>query len=69
MCQVYYCPTLDIGRVLLRRIGFVSLLVFIPTYRRRVLDGAIAARVQELFEQASEVNDWQIHEMSIQTDH
>jgi REP element-mobilizing transposase RayT len=44
-------------------------LVFLPKYRRRVLDGAIAARVQELFEQASEVNDWQIHKISIQTDH
>ena len=44
-------------------------LVFIPKYRRRVLEGALAARVRSLFEQASEVKGWRIHELSIQPDH
>jgi REP-associated tyrosine transposase len=44
-------------------------LVFIPKYRKRVLEGAIATAVKALFEQASEVNDWQIHEISVQPDH
>jgi putative transposase len=44
-------------------------LVFIPKYRKRVLQGAIATQVKELFEQASEVNDWQIHEINVQPDH
>ena len=29
-------------------------LVFLPKYRRRVLDGALAARVRSLFEQAGD---------------
>jgi putative transposase len=44
-------------------------LVFIPKYRKRVLTGAIAEKVKQLFEQASEVNDWQIHEINVQSDH
>ena len=44
-------------------------LVFIPKYRRRVLEGALAARVRFLFEQASEVKGWRLHELSIQPDH
>ena len=44
-------------------------LVFIPKYRRRVLDGALAARVRELFEQACLINDWQIQELGVQPDH
>ncbi len=44
-------------------------LVFIPKYRRRVLEGELAARVRSLFELACDVNDWQIHELGIQPDH
>jgi len=44
-------------------------LVFIPKYRRRVLNGALAARVRSLFEQACEVNEWHIEELGIQADH
>ena len=44
-------------------------LVFVPKYRRRVLDGAVGVRVQALFEQACEVNDWRIDELSVQPDH
>ena len=44
-------------------------LVWIPKYRRRVLQGAIATRVAELFYQACEVNDWQLHELNVQPDH
>ena len=44
-------------------------LVWTPKYRKRVLEGAIALRVAELFRQACEVNDWQLHELSVQPDH
>ena len=44
-------------------------LVWIPKYRRRVLEGAVASRLQALFEQACEVNEWVLHELSIQPDH
>ena len=44
-------------------------LVWCPKYRRRILLGEVAKRLYELFKQAAEVNDWQIHEMNIQRDH
>lgn len=50
-------------------------LVWTPKYRKRVLEGAIALRVAELFRQACEVNHprrvgtRQLHELSVQPDH
>jgi REP-associated tyrosine transposase len=44
-------------------------LVFCPKYRRRVLIGDVARRLNELFTQACEMNDWEIHELNIQKDH
>ena len=44
-------------------------LVFVPKYRKRVLQGAVAVRLKELLIQACEVNRWKIHELSIQADH
>jgi putative transposase len=44
-------------------------LVWIPKYRKRVLEGALATRLTELIEQACEVNDWFLHELSVQPDH
>ena len=44
-------------------------LVWVPKYRRRVLQGAVAARLEVLLHQAAEVNRWQIHELAIQPDH
>jgi putative transposase len=44
-------------------------LVWVPKYRRRVLEGAIAARLTELLQQACVVNGWELHELSVQPDH
>lgn len=44
-------------------------LVFIPKYRLRLLEGVLASRLRELFEQACLVNDWRIGELGIQPDH
>jgi len=33
-------------------------LVFIPKYRKRVLEGKVAARLEQLLRQACEVNRW-----------
>jgi putative transposase len=44
-------------------------LVFCPKYRRRVLRGDIARRFNDLFIQACEINDWELEELNIQTDH
>lgn len=44
-------------------------LVWIPKYRRRVLLGKVAVRLQELLREAAHVNRWVIHELNIQRDH
>ena len=44
-------------------------LVWVPKYRRRVLEGAVAARLDTLIRQAAQVNRWQVHELAIQPDH
>jgi putative transposase len=44
-------------------------LVFIPKYRKRVLEGKVAARLEQLLRQACEVNRWGLEELAIQPDH
>ena len=44
-------------------------LVWIPKYRKRVLQGPLARRLYELLHQCSDVNDWPIDELNVQTDH
>ncbi len=44
-------------------------LVRVPKYRRRVLEGPVAARLEALLRQAAEVNRRQIHELAAQPDH
>jgi|ERR1700691_1299494 putative transposase len=44
-------------------------LVWIPKYRKRILKGKLAQRVEELIRECADLNDWKIHEISIQPDH
>jgi putative transposase len=44
-------------------------LVWIPKYRKRILKGKLAERLEELFEECAEVNRWKIEELSINVDH
>ena len=44
-------------------------IVFVPKYRKRVLQGKIAAHLKTLFYQACEVNGWYIEELAIENDH
>ena len=44
-------------------------LVWIPKYRKRVLQGKIAIRLKKLMYEACKMNGWWISEMSIQNDH
>lgn len=44
-------------------------LVFVPKYRKRVLRGKVAYRLQVLFYEAAEVNMWWIEEIKVLTDH
>ncbi len=44
-------------------------LVWVPKYRRRVLEEAVAMRLAELLRQACEVKAWGLVEMNVQPDH
>ncbi len=44
-------------------------LVWIPKYRKRVLVGEIAKRIEGLLRECAEVNKWRIDELNIQADH
>jgi putative transposase len=43
--------------------------VFCPKYRRRILEGNIASRLGELFQECCEVKRWYLHELNVQPDH
>jgi putative transposase len=44
-------------------------LVWLPKYRKRVLEGSVERRLKELFFECAEVNGWKILELNIQKDH
>ena len=44
-------------------------LVWIPKYRKRILKGALKAKLEFLFQQCAEINGWEIEELNIQLDH
>ena len=44
-------------------------LVFVPKYRKRVLQGRVATRLGALLRQACEVNRWNLEEIAIQPAH
>ena len=44
-------------------------LVWVPKYRKRVLEGIIAVRLQNLLYEAAKVNRWWIDELKILPDH
>ena len=44
-------------------------LVFVPKYRKRVLRGEVAARLEALIRQACAVKGWEPEELAIQPDH
>ena len=44
-------------------------LVWLPKYRKRLLEGPVERRLKELFFECAEVNGWEIFELNIQKDH
>ena len=44
-------------------------LVWLPKYRKRVLEGGIKSRLTELFFECADINGWKIMELNIQKDH
>ena len=43
--------------------------VFVPKYRKRVLKGQIAKRIDGMIRFACQINEWEIYELAIQEDH
>ena len=44
-------------------------LVWLPKYRKRILEGKIKDRLKELLFECSDINGWKIVELNIQVDH
>ena len=44
-------------------------LVWVPKYRKKILEGVVKERLEELFRTIAEVNEWEIQELNIQLDH
>ena len=44
-------------------------LVWVPKYRKRILKGAVKERLELLFRQCVDVNNWQLEELNVQEDH
>lgn len=44
-------------------------IVWIPKYRKRILEGAIAKKIEELLRECADVNDWRIDELNVQNNH
>jgi REP-associated tyrosine transposase len=44
-------------------------IVWIPKYRKRILKGHLAERIEELLRECADINRWAIHELNIQLDH
>jgi len=44
-------------------------IVWIPKYRKRVLQGDVATRLKELLQDCADMNRWKIEELNIQPDH
>ena len=43
--------------------------VFVPKYRKRIIQGKVALRIRQLFFECCEVNNWFIHEIETMKDH
>ena len=44
-------------------------IVWIPKYRKRILCGRLAKRIEELLRECADANRWSIEELNIQSDH
>lgn len=44
-------------------------IVWIPKYRKRILENKLKYRVEELIKECAYINKWEIHELNVQIDH
>jgi putative transposase len=43
--------------------------VWIPKYRKRVLEGEIKERIEGMIRFAAQIHDWEVYELAVQADH
>jgi len=43
--------------------------VFVPKYRKRVLVGHLASRIEGMIKFCCQINDWELYELAVQKDH
>jgi putative transposase len=44
-------------------------IVWLPKYRKKILQGKVKIRLEEYLRECAEINDWEIQELNIQLDH
>ena len=45
------------------------LFVFVPRYRKRILKGEIARRIEGMIRFAAQIHEWEIYELAVNIDH
>ena len=44
-------------------------IVWLPKYRKKVLEGSVKKRVEKVLHEIADVNGWEIQELNVQLDH
>ena len=44
-------------------------IIWLPKYRKKILDGRIKHRLEEYLRECADMNDWEIQQLNIQLDH
>lgn len=44
-------------------------IVWLPKYRKKILQGKVKERLEEYLRECAEINDWEIQQLNIQLDH
>ena len=44
-------------------------IVWLPKYRKKILEGNVKLRLEELLRSCADINGWEIQELNIQVDH
>ena len=44
-------------------------IVWLPKYRKKILQGKVKGRLEEYLRECAEINDWEIQQLNIQLDH
>ena len=44
-------------------------IVWLPKYRKKILEGKVKVRLEQVLRECAEINKWEIQELNIQLDH